>query len=331
MVAHRAPAIALGHARADHDRLPAGVYLPAFSSRLTSTRSISTASNFDQRQIGRQRDVARVRPAERRPRRLQRAADHLLERLPLRGCSRTDAALEPRHVQQVVDQRVHAGAPARRSPARSRCWPMPAAGRACACSDSASPTSAASGVRRSCEMRRQQRVAQALGLHLHRRLLRHVDVVHALQRDREQRGEGVELLRAAPGIEQPARLCRLAAPARRACASAPSAAGRARRCRAACRCRGRPAGRGRRPSARRRCRSRRVGRRDRHAAAGRPASGTSTSARPSNSRPIERPRRSRRTCSVASAPDRSRASSNSARDARFAVRRDAAPGSAARR
>ena len=40
--------------------------------------------------------------------------------------------------------------------------------------------------------RAQQRVAQPLRLHLHRRLLRDVDVVDALQRDRQQRREGVE-------------------------------------------------------------------------------------------------------------------------------------------
>ena len=41
--------------------------------------------------------------------------------------------------------------------------------------------------------RRQQRIAQPLGFHLHQRLLRDLDVVHALERDRGQRGEGVEL------------------------------------------------------------------------------------------------------------------------------------------
>ncbi len=62
--------------------VPGGVYLAAFSSRLASTRSISTASMCTS---GRSAGSATrtVRPLERRAERLQRAADHLFERLPL--------------------------------------------------------------------------------------------------------------------------------------------------------------------------------------------------------------------------------------------------------
>ena len=101
--------------------------------------------------------------------------------------------------------------------------------------------------------RGQQRIAQALRLHLHRRALRHVDVVDALQRDREQRRAGVEqaaLLR--PG--QPRRVARLdrqhAAHAHRRLQRQVEDGRRPARCW----CRARPPRRGRTPIARRRCR-----------------------------------------------------------------------------
>ena len=85
----------------------------------------------------------------------------------LAGCSLHRAALQPRHVEQVVTSafscarllgdRLRASRPAAAAQRR----------RGERCSDSASPISAVSGVRTSCEMRRQQRVAQPLGFHLH--------------------------------------------------------------------------------------------------------------------------------------------------------------------
>ena len=69
--------------------------------------------------------------------------------------------------------------------------------------------------------RRQQRVAQALGLDLHGAALRHVDVMDALQRDRQQRGAGSSSRRWSGPSSDGRRAPR---PARRAGASAPSAA-----------------------------------------------------------------------------------------------------------
>ena len=101
--------------------------------------------------------------------------------------------------------------------------------------------------------RGQQRIAQPLRFHLHRRPLRDVDVVDALERDREQRRAGVEQP-ALLGAQPAAPGSRARSPARRAGASAPSAARRAPASRAACRCRARRPRRGRRPIAR--CRGR---------------------------------------------------------------------------
>ena len=56
--------------------------------------------------------------------------------------------------------------------------------------------------------RREQRVAQALGLHLDGGALRHLDVVHALQRHGRQRRKGLQLLPLL-GDQQEARLAGL--------------------------------------------------------------------------------------------------------------------------
>ena len=238
------------------------------------------------------------------------------------------AALDARHVEQVVDERAHAPRLVGDRVRRSRAAAADSGGRVSA-SDSASPTSAASGVRRSCDSADEQRVAQPLRLHVHQRLLRDLDVVHALERDGGERGEGVELP-ALLGHEQQARVVAAGSRARRACASARAAAGTASRCRRACRCPRRPAAPCRRPTARRRCRPRVAGARRGATRRRSCASGTSiaTSARnvlPMNSasRPRRRPR------SAAGSTCRARIRRACARAPRDATRR--APGSAARR
>ena len=202
--------------------------------------------------------------------------------------------------------------------------------RGSVCSVSASPTSA---VERRAQVVRHAPPSSELRSRSdsisHQRLLRDVDVVHALERDRGQRGEGLELLRAARGSAASA-ASPAGAQARRACASAPSAAGRARHCAGSVSV----AEAGRlavveRPVARRSRRSRAaasvaactqpvVRRRAPGPAPGR-GTGRCTAAR-----------RARRPAAVSSAADSSRASSNS--DCARALALDAMrPGSAGRR
>ena len=127
--------------------VPGGVYLAAFSSRLYSTRSISARRA---RPAAGRRELALRRDDGRAP----LARD--LSALPTtssNGChcaAQLDlAALDPRHVEQIVDERAHPprllGDGAARFELRSG-----QRGRVSA-SDSARPISAASGVRRSCD------------------------------------------------------------------------------------------------------------------------------------------------------------------------------------
>ena len=180
-------------------------YLAAFSSRLTSTRSISAASNSTSgRSVGRSVRTG-LPPSAGRAARIAAPTTsstdcHSMRRL-------TCAALQPRHVQQVVDQRVEFAR--LRPPGRAPRRPAPAAAAAAtAAATRPAPISAVSGVRTSCEIARQQRVAQALGFHLDHRLLRDVDVVDPLQRDGDLPRQRVELLHLLRN-QQPARLCRL--------------------------------------------------------------------------------------------------------------------------
>ena len=118
-------------------------------ARFTRTRSISAPSHSDERQVGRQRDLDRA-SGERGLERGERAADELLERLPV--LAHVDAAgFEARHLEQVVDELR--GAP--RLVADRERLRLAAGGRGSRASSCASvsdsPTSAVSGVRRSCD------------------------------------------------------------------------------------------------------------------------------------------------------------------------------------
>ena len=69
--------------RRSRSTVPGGEYFAAFSSRLQSTRSISTASNSTSGRSRRNVDRDMVLASERPRGAAQRAADHFLERLPL--------------------------------------------------------------------------------------------------------------------------------------------------------------------------------------------------------------------------------------------------------
>ena len=195
--------------------MPAGVYLPAFSSRLASTRSISTASHSTSGTPGSMRTLSgRVPSAPCAG--FDRAADDLLDRLPFHAQPDL-AALDARHVEQIGHHVGHAPrllAEARgQLQLRVRSSARLARGEHLGHADQRRQRRA-----QVVRQRGEQRVAQALGLHLHRGALRHLDVVHALQRHRRQRSEGLELL-ALFGHQQEARLLAAARPARRASAS----------------------------------------------------------------------------------------------------------------
>ncbi len=144
---------------------------------------------LDQRQIARQSDFDAM-PGERRLRRLERAADDFLERLPL-PAQLDLAALDARHVEQIVDQRAH---PPRLVGDRLRGLELRAGQRGLGQRERLGEADQR-GERRAQVVRErgEQRIAQPLGLHADQRLLRDLDVVHALERDRGQRGERVEL------------------------------------------------------------------------------------------------------------------------------------------
>ncbi len=144
---------------------------------------------LDQRQVG-WNDDFHAMPRERRLRRLEGAADHFFEREPL-PVELHLAALDPRHFEQIVDQAL-----------------MRRASSAMACADSElRPGKRRLGHRQRfgqsdqrgergtkvVRQRGQQRVAQSLGFHVDERLLGDFDVVDALERNRRERREGVEL------------------------------------------------------------------------------------------------------------------------------------------
>jgi len=75
------------------------------------------------------------------------------------------AGLEPRHVEQVVHQAFIRTASSRIAAANSSCTPLNPG--FVSASDSARPSSAVSGVRRSCDSG-SDGIAQAFGLHFHK-------------------------------------------------------------------------------------------------------------------------------------------------------------------
>ncbi len=220
MVAHGEHAARARGARADA-RSAAAPYLAAFSSRLTSTRSISTASNSTSGRSAGSAVCTGMR-AERGP----------------RGA---DAPSPPPPPPTAIAPQVDG---ADGVPLSSRAMSSRLLTSAFSCArlrgdglrDLALALCASGGGQRLQRIgqrdqrgqrrahvvrdRAQQRVAQPLRFHLDHRLLRHLDVVHALQRDRDLRAPACRAAAPAPGsaasAAAPAR-----APARRARASAP--------------------------------------------------------------------------------------------------------------
>ncbi|MNV46818.1 hypothetical protein D3C71_1386630 [compost metagenome] len=120
----------------------------------------------------------------------QRRAYQLFDGLPFQTQRRV-VALQPRHIQQIDDQRMHAlglvahGADGflyivgqRARPARQRVGHADQAGERCA---------------QVMRHRRQQRVAQPFRFHADQRLLRHLDVVQPFQGNGDKRGVGFDL------------------------------------------------------------------------------------------------------------------------------------------
>ena len=263
-----------------------------------------------------------VRPGARRARarrRAQRAADHFFQRLPL------PVQL---HLRPPPAAPCRAGcsparscaAPARGSRAAiSRCC-RPVGGGSVSASESASPTSAASGVRRSCEMADSSELRSRS------------DSICTVRASAPRRRSGCAPARCASSEAQVS--------SRRRCSGPSSRAGVARldrqhaahahrrlqrqveawRWPAACRCRGRRPRRGRRPIAR--CRGRRRRQRRRRAAALQPV----VARRPPAARPARRTRDCRKrapisaTCSGISAPTGRATSRRAPRTRCFALR-----------
>ena len=201
----------------------------------TKTRSIEHRIEVQQRQVVRDGGRRRRCRARSDADRLQRAADHFLQRLPLQ-VQLHRAALQSRHVEQVADHRVHAPGPGGDALRRGRSLPASGRGSAAraartirrspraACAGRATPRPAAncaaartpSAPSRSARPRRSARAR-----------------ARRPAAPRTSRAAGAARARAAGAHPRASR------PARRARASASSAAGRARRCRPACRCPGR--------------------------------------------------------------------------------------------
>ena len=123
--------------------------------------------------------------------RAQGAADDFLQGLPFE-VELDFAALDARHVEQVRHQRAHTQRFVVQVLRRLQLDRIELGARARERLGQANQRRQwrAQVVRQG----RQQRVTQPLGLHAHQRALRDFDVVHAFERDRGQRGEGVELL-----------------------------------------------------------------------------------------------------------------------------------------
>ena len=169
--------------------VPGGVYLPAFSSRLHSTRSNSAASMCSKRQVRRAAST-RTRRASSVPSMARKAlpiasssGSHCRFSCTWPDCRRAmSSRLLTCELMRSAASRIEPrelGLPAVAGRLRHRQRVGHADQR---------------GQRRAQVVRDrgEQRVAQALRLHLHRRALRHVHVVDALQRDRQQRRAGVE-------------------------------------------------------------------------------------------------------------------------------------------
>ncbi len=169
--------------------VPSGVYLPGVLEDVVEHALDQRRIELDQRQIPVELDFHRV-PDECRLRRLERAAHDLLERQPL-PAELHFAALDARHVEQVVDERAH---PARFVGDGLRGLEL-RTGRGRRGHRERFGQADQRGERRTQVVRErgEQRVAEPLGFHLNQRLLGHLDVMHALERDRGERGKRVEL------------------------------------------------------------------------------------------------------------------------------------------
>ena len=121
----------------------------------------------------------------------QGAADDFFQRLPLQ-VQRHGAGLQPRHVEQVDHECVHALR--RFADGAGHLGLRRGHGRPGARQRLGQAYQRRQRRAQVVRHRRQQRVAQPLALHLHRAGLRHVDVVDAFERDRQQRRAGVEQL-----------------------------------------------------------------------------------------------------------------------------------------
>ena len=157
------PRASLGGGR-DLDRARPGVYLTALSSRLIEHLLDQHGIERHERQVGRERRSSTRRSPRRCSSARQRGADHLLERHATPCGTRMPPDSRRVMSSRLCDQAVQAlgllvdRLRAARAVRRDR-----AATRRSA-SALAAPVIAASGVRRSCETARQQRVAQLLRL-----------------------------------------------------------------------------------------------------------------------------------------------------------------------
>ena len=142
-----------------------------------------------QRQIGRQRDLDTL-VGECGLDRLERAADDFLDRLPFTAKLHV-AAFDACHVEQIVDQCIH---------------PAGFAGDGLGGVALHARKRGPGQLERLCEAHQrgegraqivgqgsEQGIAQTLGLHADERGLRHLHVVHALERNRDQRRERVQV------------------------------------------------------------------------------------------------------------------------------------------
>ena len=120
----------------------------------------------------------------------QRRAHQFLYRLPFQPQRRV-AALQPGHVQQVGHQRMHAlGLVAHRADGVLHIGRQHGL---LACQRVGHADQAGQRRAQVVRHRGKQRVAQLLGFHADQRLLRHLDIMQALERDGDQRGVGFDL------------------------------------------------------------------------------------------------------------------------------------------
>ncbi|EWS54666.1 hypothetical protein X551_02511 [Methylibium sp. T29] len=195
-IAHADDQLLALHPGADRHRAAGGRVLRGVLQQVAQHALDQRRIEAHQRQAIRQLGAHRV-ARQGRAKRAQRATHHLLDRLPL-PVELHRAALQSRHVEQLADHRVQAPR------LRAEC-PRHLLRLALRAVDQGVGQAVERRQRRAqvVRQRRQQRVAQALRLDLDRRLLRHLDVVHALQGDRGQHRKGLELAALLGDQQQP--------------------------------------------------------------------------------------------------------------------------------